>query len=226
VRAACEVDPAVTRLHTGGTLRRWLGARFGRDEAYGDRVWRRILHASGAFVLIYYPFPDPFLGIVPKLGLLLAALGTLFALEFLRHAAALEIPALREYERGRPASFVFYGIALVAAVVFLPLPIGSAVVLGTSLVDPLIGELRASPRWRRSYPGLPYAAWFGLGVLGLAGFGGWPLPDAIGLAAIAGAAAIAVERPKIPWMDDDLLMTFVPAAILYGLGVVVLGLGR
>ena len=214
----------VTRLHTGGRLRRWLGVRLGGDAAHGDRVWRRILHASGAFVLIYYPFPSPFLGFVPKLGILLAALATLFVLEFLRHAAALEIPALREYERGRPASFVFYGIALVVAVVFLPVPIGAACVLGTSLVDPLIGELRGSPRWARAYPLGAYAAWVGLGVLGMAGFGRWPLLASLGLAAVGGAAAIAVERPKLAWMDDDLAMTFVPAAILGVVGVALLGL--
>lgn len=214
----------MTRLHSGGRLRRWLGARFGRDEAFGDRLWRRLLHASGALVLLYYPFPSPLFGVVPKLGLLLGALGALLVLELLRHTGAVELPALRDYERHRPASFVFYGIALTAAVVFLPLPIAAVGVLGSALVDPLIGELRISERGRRLYPVLPGVVYFALAAAALAGLGGWPPVPSLGLAAVASAVGIAVERPKHPYFDDDLSMTFVPALAVYGLGVALLGL--
>ncbi len=214
----------MTRLHSGGRFRLWLGERFGGDAELGDRLWRRLLHALGAFVLLYYPFPPLLFGLVPKLYLLIAALGLLLALEVLRHLSVVELPALRAYEHRRLASFVFYGVALVLAVVLLPLPIGAAVVLGTSLVDPLIGEVRASPRWRAGYPYVPYAVWVALALVGLVAWGGWPLLPSLGLALGAGALALAVERPKLAWMDDDLAMTFVPALLLYGVGVLVLGL--
>jgi hypothetical protein len=47
-----------------------------------------------------------------------------------------------------------------------------------------------------------------------------------GLALLAGAIAIAVERPKVWWVDDDLVMTLVPAVALYLLAVVGLGFPR
>lgn len=212
------------RLHRNGRFRRWLGGLFGQDAEFGDRVWRRIAHAAGALVLIYFPFPSPLFGLIPKLAILLALFGALLVIEALRHRAGLELPAIRAYERHRLASFVFYGAALTVAVVVFPLPIACAVVLGTAWVDPLIGEVRASARWRASYPVLPYAAYVALAVVGLAAVGRWPLLPALGLAAAAGALALAVERPKLPWMDDDLAMTFVPAVFLYVAGVVVLGL--
>ncbi len=212
------------RLHRHGRFRRWLGAKFGGDEAFGDRLWRRMLHGVGAAVLLYYPLPAVLFGVLPKLYLLLGALVAVLVLELLRLRAGVELPALRAYEQDRPASFVFYALALTGAVVLLPMPIAVAVVLGTSLVDPLAGELRASPATRRAYPWAPYAAWVLLATAGLSPLGGWPLLPSAGLAALAGAVAIAVEAPKLRWMDDDLAMTFAPAIVLYACGVAVLGL--
>ncbi len=212
------------RLHRNGRFRRWLGGLFGRDAEFGDRLWRRMVHAAGALVLVYFPFPSPLFGVVPKLAILLALFGTLLVLEALRHRAGLELPAMRSYERHRLASYVFYGAALTVAVVLFPLPVAVTVVLGTAWVDPLIGEVRASARWRRTYPLLPFGAYVGLALVGLVGAGRWPLEDALALGAAAGALALAVERPRLPWMDDDLAMTVVPALFLWGVGIVALGL--
>ena len=38
------------------------------------------------------------------------------------------------------------------------------------------------------------------------------------------AVGLAAEYPKIPWVDDDLAMTFVPALVLFGLGTLALHL--
>lgn len=214
----------MVKLHRNGRFRRWLGARFGGDEAFGDRVWRRLLHVLGASILVYEPLPYYLLGRLSKPALLLTALAVLYAIEALRHAGGVEVPAMRGYEARRPASFVFYGTALVAAVLLLPWPIAAATVLGTAWVDPLIGELRLSRRWSVTYPYLPWAVWVGLGVFGLWLLGGWPLVPSVALALAAGAWAIAAERPVLWWSDDDLAMTFVPAAVLYLIGVLVLGL--
>lgn len=213
----------MTRLHRGGRFRRWLGARFGGDEALGDRLWRRGLHLLGPAVLLYVPFPEEIGGVVPKLALLLGTYVVVVVLELLRHLGRVELPGMREYERGRPASFVFYATALVVAVLAFPLPIAAAVVFGTAWVDPLIGELRGTASGRRAYPLLPFAVWVGLALGSLSGIGGWPILPAAAVALPAGAVALVVERPKLRWMDDDLAMTIVPAVVLYGLGVLVLG---
>jgi len=212
------------RLHRGGRFRAWLGSRLGGDFDLGDRVWRRLLHAAGAAVLLYYVIPVDFFVLVPKLYVLLAALAAVLLLELLRHLVHLELPTIRPYEARRIGSYAFYAVALVGAVVLFPEPIGAAVVLGTALVDPLAGELRASARGRRLSPAVPLAVYALLAFGGLAGIGRWPPADSAALAVLAAVVGVAAERPKIDWIDDDLTMTFLPAIALYLVGVIALGL--
>jgi hypothetical protein len=214
------------RLHRHGRFRRWLGRVLGGDEELGDRAWRRIMHTWGAAVLVYYVLPNNFFVVAPKADILLAALGVMLVLEVLRHAAGLQLPTIRPYEARRVASFVFFSVALVLAVLLFPLPIAAAVVLGTALVDPVAGELRheAAPPLLRV--GIPLLAYAGLAFVGLAAIGGWPAGDSALLAVTAAPLAVAAEWPKYPWVDDDLVMTLVPALFLYGVGVLALGLPR
>jgi dolichol kinase len=212
------------RLHRGGKFRTWLGARFGGDFALGDRLWRRALHGLGAVALVYYVVPTDFFRIAPKEYVLLAALAFVLALELLRHLAGLELPTIRSYEEDRIGSFAVFAVAIVAAVLLFPLPIACAVVLGTAVVDPLAGELRANPRYRKLDVAVPFLTYSALAFTGLAVLGRWaPLPS-VGLALLAGGIAVAVERPKVWWVDDDLVVTLVPAVALYLIAVVGLGL--
>jgi hypothetical protein len=214
------------RLHTGGRFRTWLGARFGGDFQLGDRLWRRIMHGLGAGVVLYYLFPDPLLGVVPKNAVLLGALGTVLVIEGLRHAVGLGLPTLRPYEAGRVGSYVFFSVALVAAILLFPRPIATAVVLGTAIVDPIVGEIRLRPGTRRLYPALPFVLYVVLAFGGMVAWGTWPVLPSIGLAVVAAAVALLMERPKIPWVDDDLAMTLVPALVLLAFGVYGFGLPR
>jgi hypothetical protein len=213
------------RLHRGGRFRRWLGRRLGGDEALGDRAWRRILHCLGASVVLYLIVPNNFFVVAPKETVLLAALAIALALEILRHTLGLELPTIRPYEQRRVGSFAFYAIALTGAVLLFPVPIAAAVVLGCSIVDPLAGEVRRTswPTWVQWL--VPWAVYVPLAVVGMSLVGSWPLLPALALAALAGAVAVAVERPTIAWVDDDLAMTFVPALVLFGVGTLALGLG-
>ncbi len=214
------------RLHSGGRFRAWLGRSLTGDPAAGDRLWRRILHTLGALVLVYYLFPTDFFVIAPKAYILLGVLGFVLLLEVLRHAAGLELPTLRAYEQHRVGSYVFFSVALAGAVLLFPIPIACAVVLGVALVDPIAGELRdlhVGPAWGWA---LPVSAYFGLAVVGMYLLGGWPLSDALALAAVAAPIAVAVERPKLAWLDDDLAMAFVPGLVLYALAILGFGLTR
>ncbi|MGA7476207.1 MAG: hypothetical protein WBW47_03190, partial [Thermoplasmata archaeon] len=107
-----------------------------------------------------------------------------------------------------------------------PLPIAAAVVLGTSIVDPVAGELRKQSTSLILTIGLPLVAYGLLAFIGMAAIGGWPPGDSAFLALGAAPLAVAAERPKWPWVDDDLVMTFVPGLFLYGVGVLALGLPR
>ncbi len=211
------------RLHRGGRFRRALGRALGGDFELGDRVWRRILHVLGAGALLYYVLPTGFFLVAPKEYVLLAALAAIYVLEALRLAAGLELPTIRAYEAGRVGSFAIFGTAIVLAILLFPVPIACAVVLGTAVADPLAGELRRDPRFRRIDALAPFAVYAALAWAGLAAIGRWPAVPSVGLAAVAAAIAVAVERPKVRWIDDDFVMVLVPALALYGLGAVALG---
>ncbi|MCI4321594.1 MAG: hypothetical protein L3K18_06075 [Thermoplasmata archaeon] len=202
------------RLHTGGRLRRWLGARFGGDFEVGDRIYRRILHAAGAFAIVYLLVPANVLVVVSTSTVLLLALAVILLLEGLRHWAGWELPTIRSYEQRRVGSYVYYAVALTLALLLFPRPIAAAVVLGTALVDPLLGELRLRTRdvLRVTTPG--FLVYFLLAFVALQTFGGGREPATAGLALLAGALAVAAEWPSWGMVDDDLAMTLVPGAVL------------
>jgi hypothetical protein len=202
------------KIHTGGHLRQWIGARLGGGFELGDRVYRRFLHCLGALVLLYFVLPPRLIGGFTAEDLLLVGLGLVLVLELLRWTAGVELPTIRPYEKSRIASYTFYAVALVAAVLFFPLPVALVVVLGTALVDPLIGELRHSDRWRSTYPWLPGAVYVLLGAGALVLVTHWSPFSAVLGAGIAGVIALAAERPRIPQVDDDLAMTLVPGLVL------------
>ena len=138
----------------------------------------------------------------------------------------LTLPTIRPYEEGRLGSFALFAVAIVVAILLFPLAIACAVVLGTAIVDPLAGELRRDPRFRRVDAVVPFAVYSVLALVGLSVLGTWPVLPSAGLALVAGAIAVAVERPKVWWIDDDLVMTLVPALVLYAVGVLGLGYAR
>jgi hypothetical protein len=212
------------RLHRRGRFRGWLGVRFKGDFELGDRIWRRVLHGLCAGILLYYLLPNAFFVIASKQVVLVVALVAVLVLELLRHRAGLELPTLRPYEERRVASYVFFAVAIVTVILLFPEPIAAAVVLGTALVDPLVGELRVARASRSMLWVVPVPVYAVLAFLGLFAIGRWPFLPAIGLALLAAPLAVAVERPKSPWVDDDLAMTFVPAIALYLVAVVGLGL--
>lgn len=178
----------------------------------------------GALVLVYYLVPTNFFVIAPKEYILLAVLVVAILLEVLRHAASLQLPTIRPYEEHRIASFVFYSIALAGAILLFPVPIAAAVILGVALVDPLVGELRLRGVSEPFLWIAPIAAYLPLAWVGMVVVGNWPPLPSLGLSALAALLGVASERPKLPWVDDDLAMAFVPALALYGVGVVGLGL--
>ena len=205
------------RLHGGGRFRTWLGTRLGGDEETGDRALRRILHGAGAAILIYYLLPPNLLLIVPNFVVLLLAVSVILVLEALRLRGTIEIPTIRPYEQQRLASYAYFAIALVLAVLLFPPPVAAAVVLGTSLVDPLIGELRRPNPYRAAYPWVPFALYVGLAYVAFVGFGVWAPVPALSLAVVAAVLALLVERPKWTLVDDDLAMTLTPAVAVYAI---------
>ncbi|HKV90487.1 MAG TPA: hypothetical protein VJQ43_04725 [Thermoplasmata archaeon] len=194
-----------------------MGARFGGGFELGDRIWRRFLHGLGALAVVYLVLPPNFFVVVPTEVVLLLALELILVLELLRHLRGWELPTIRAYERGRIASFVWYAIALTVALVVFPPPVAAAVIVGTALVDPLLGELRLRAA-RPAFSILPGISTYAvLAAAMFAAFGiGWGAPLAA-LALITAVVAVAVEWPTWGTVDDDLAMTLVPGAAVTAL---------
>ncbi len=217
-------EPRRMKLHRHGRFRSWLGSKFGGDAILGGRIGRRFLHAGGALTLVYYAFPTDLLIIVPNWAIPAFALAALLILDGMRLARRLDVPEIRSHERDRLASYSYFGIAIVVALLFFPEPIAFVAILGTALVDPLIGELRGSSTRSGLYPVVPFVVYFTLATVSLAVVGHASLLAASLLAAAAGAVAIAVEHPTWAYVDDDLLMTLVPGLVLTGLALALPGL--
>ena len=174
---------------------------------------------GAAAVLLYFVLPSRFFILLETRDVLLLALVGVLGIEAVRLLGAVEVPTIREYERRRVASYAWYGVALVAAVLLFPETVAIAVVLGTAFVDPVIGELRRTPAtFRRAYPWLPLALYAILAYPALV-LGGWGSLRAAASALIAAVVAVAVERPKIGLVDDDLAMTLLPAVTLVAIGL-------
>jgi hypothetical protein len=210
--------PGVDPVRLGsGRFRRWLGLHLAGDPAAGDRLFRRGLHLITALGLVYYLLPATVLPGLSRALLLLLVYAVVVALELFRLGGLLEMPGLRPHEVGRPASYLYFATAVVAVLLLVPEPFAAAAILGTALVDPLIGELKGSGRWRSLYPIAPVGLYVGLALpcLVLLGREGGAL--ALPLSAAAALVAVAVESPKHRHLDDDLLMTVLPALTLWGL---------
>jgi dolichol kinase len=205
------------RLHTGGRFRRWLGHLAGGDELLGERIWRRVIHLAGLVALLYYLLPTGFFVLISTRDVVYLLVLFVVAIEVGRHLLGIELPTIRELERKRVASYVYYALALAAALLLFPPAIGAVAIAGTALVDPLIGELRVSPRLRALYPGLPLVVYAAIALVGFAVLSGWPLVEVFLLAAVAAVVAVAAERPKWSWMDDDFAMTLAPALVVLAL---------
>lgn len=202
------------RLHRDGKTREWLGGQLGGDYELGDRAYRRILHGLGSLAVLYLILPPDVFVVLTTEEVLLAALALVLGIEVLRHLAHWELPTIRPYESHRIASFAFYAIALVAALLLFPRPIAAAVILGTAWIDPLLGELRL--RWtgvaHTVAPG--FAAYALVAGVALVAFGAPWTFAVLGLALLGAAMAVAAEWPTWGPLDDDLAMTLAPGAVL------------
>lgn len=202
------------RLGTG-RFRRWLGTHLAGDPDAGDRVLRRLLHLAAALAAVFYLVPPIVVPGLSRAALLLAVLVVVLVLEAARLAGWIELPALRVHEAHRPASFVYFGIAIVIVLLAVPEAYALVAILGAAWVDPLIGELRGRPSRQRAYPALPVGVYAAIAFLPLWYVGHFSAIVALVLALGSAALAVAVESPRHHHVDDDLLMTLVPAAVLW-----------
>ncbi|MDE1820674.1 MAG: hypothetical protein KGJ23_14030 [Euryarchaeota archaeon] len=188
------------------------------DHALRERLLRRGLKFAGLLILVYYLLPKKIFGVPVYWSIPLGA-AVVLVVEVARLSGLLPIPALRDYERGRPAGYVYWGASLAILVAFFPESFAVAALVASSVADVLAGELRRTGKLDPVRARILGAYWpFALVAL--------PLLAALSpegalfsaLLALAGAVPAALIEGRIMGaLDDDLLMPLLAALVWVGL---------
>ncbi len=173
---------------------------------------RRLVHGIVALAPIYYLFPTdlPYVGF-PRWVLLVIFISAMFAFESVRIWRKITFLGLRPHEKGRLASHGWAAAGLVIVLWLFPHDIASAAIVGWALVDPLMGALRSRKLSPRTVIAASAAVYL---VLALAMFILWDERDSsafVVLASIGTAVAIPAEYIKVRHIDDDFMMSVLPA---------------
>ena len=173
-----------------------------------EQVYRRFNHTVAACFVIYFLFPEYILEIKREYYILLFWI-LIITVEYLRLNKDLKVIGMRDYESNRIAGFVWFatGTCLILELYelgFVPQSLAIATIIMAAYTDPLIGEAnqRFGDKW-------------GIGLGLLSSFLIYQLIIGVLFYSIVGSmVAVASERPKIKWFDDDLAMQIIPILVL------------
>lgn len=183
--------------------------------------FRRVFHTFAASFLIYYLLPDdPW---ITTLKILIAVGIVVFViiLEYLRIKGKIRSSnffGLRIYEEKRPASYVFFGVALLILLVFFPQQIAIPCILCACFSDPIMGEIRHRLGKKEAHIGGFLTGMFFFIIT-------WhtvDMPILILISIIGASAAVIGETKKFWLIDDDFMIQMLPAVILFLLWQVLL----
>jgi len=173
-----------------------------------EQIYRRFNHTIAACFVIYFLFPSEILGLQRSYYIILFWL-LVFSVEIARLTKGIKILGMRDYEKDRIASFVWFasGSCLLLGFYelgFFPQSLVIATIIMAAYTDPVIGE--ASKKWGDKN---------GI-VCGLVcSFIIYQVIIANIIYSIIGSiVAVISERPKIKWFDDDLSMQIIPITVL------------
>jgi len=179
------------------------------DDVQPSPHWfRRMIHVSGACVLVYYLYPDSVLWIyILKIIIMLTILISAIIVEGLRLSNRLDEGFLfpfRTYEANRVGAYIWFSISISSLLLFFPQQIAGPCVLAVCLGDPLIGEIRNKNHILSVITGI--AACFCIFLI-------FNYQAHIALfAALVGVWAEGIKSKKV---DDDFLMPMAPAIVIY-----------
>jgi dolichol kinase len=191
-----------------------------------DAHWfRRVFHTFAASFLFYYLLPDEgWINLVKIVAPILIVL-SMTLVEYRRLRGDLDHQrffGLRSYEKKRPASYLYFGVAVLLLFLLFPQQIAIPCILCASFTDPIIGE-------SRYYLGKKRAYIIGFVVSLFFFFITWYQADlwALILVPLLGATgAVIGEAKKISLVDDDFMIQMLPAILLFVVwqGLLVLGI--
>jgi dolichol kinase len=180
-----------------------------------DAHWfRRVFHTFAASFLFYYILPEGETLSLIKMVVPISILLCMVIIEYHRIRGSLNHQrffGLRSYEQKRPASYLYFGIAVVLLFLLFPQQIAIPCILCASFTDPIIGEVRYALGKKRAYLiGFFVSLLFFLVTWYQADF--W----VIFLVGFIGATgALIGEAKKLRLLDDDFMIQMLPAIVLY-----------
>ncbi len=174
-------------------------------------VFRRVFHVASPAFLAYYLIPETVTPNITRLSLAILFVGTAGCIEIARIALGLRLFGMRPYEGQRVSAYAQGLLGLVIGIFVFPEIVVVPVFFGMAWIDPLRSVCRKKG-WSVVWSIAAYAAlFFALQTL----VPGVPNVSArIVYTSVATVVAMSVEGPRIPQVDDDLMMQILPMAAL------------
>ena len=177
-------------------------------------LFRKGFHLCAPLFLLYYAVPSDMWGLGPTREIvLLVVLTVVLVFDAMRYGMGVTFPFLRSYEERRISAYSWAAIGFTMAVIFFPMHLVVPVIFGLGWTDPLIGLLRR--RRSRLYPALPVIAYFVICATAFGILGFIDIFHLIALSVVGAVTAVAVEFPRLMYVDDDFLMQIVPLAAMW-----------
>ncbi len=173
-----------------------------------EQIYRRFNHTIAACFVIYFLFPSEILNLQRSYYIVLFWI-LVISVEMARLTKGIKILGMRDYEKDRIASFVWFasGSCLLLGIYemgIFPQSLVIATIIMAAYTDPVIGE--ANKRW-----GDKNGIICGL----VCSFAIYQFIIGVFIYSIIGSiVAVISERPKIKWFDDDLAMQIIPITSL------------
>ena len=172
---------------------------------------RRLVHCLVAVTPVYYLMPTE-LSVSPLMRwhLLIAFFAVIVMFESVRLWRKATFFGLRPHERNSIASFAWAAAGITLALWVMPWEVATPVLIGMGLVDPLAGELRRvkRTRWLQILP--PLAVYASICMIALTTLTDAPISEMVIISSLGAVLAVAAERRRVPYVDDDFLMIIVP----------------
>ena len=178
------------------------------------RLIRRGFHALSSLFVIYWWLPDYIAPLeLTRQQVAVLGLSILAAFEAYRIHRGWVFLGLRDYEKKRIAGYFWGASGYVLALLFFDQRFAMITILGTTLGDPVLGELRETSL-KRFAPAAGFAVWCAVALLCILLV---PLSTPLALVPLGAALAVGAEWIKQPYIDDNFLMNIVPLLALTAL---------
>lgn len=177
-------------------------------------LFRRFIHLAMVIIpIIYYweaDFVSSFTGLEPKQIVSVCAFAIILS-EVIRLRIGIVVFGQREYESTQPSAFFWGGTSVCLTLLIAPeegmngAAYGLPLILGLTLVDPILGELRRANVSTEKVILCGYLSTLAIWIF-CAYFVGTPYI----IVPFVSALVVASEWPRLPWIDDNATMLLIP----------------